>query len=243
MSPLLYTIVIVSAVVGIPAVVVVLGSALLRHRDGVAVKVAMRILLILGVFFVLGGVTIPLVISKAPPVRDEALLRIAPQFQDPEFNLAYTSAFSSNADLKVEYQPSERNAESVCLTLSHLREGQGISHFGGWMIILWAEFLYKFFSDLGYPEAGRSLSQYHVLSFQAKGEGGGEVFQVAIKDNSEDHHEDRDFITLPSGSADWQTIELDLKSRFPAVDFNKIETISFSIDREQSVCIKNISFK
>jgi len=249
MWPLVTNIIlIVSVVIGIPAFVAVLWSLLRRRREGVeqgyfqraVVRISRAALMAFGAVFVLGGVFIPLAISQKPPIRDEALIRIAPQFARPEFNLVYTSTFGANAELKVE--PSKQDPDSVCLTLSKRREGK--DSYGGWMIIFWAEFLYKFFKELGYPEAGRNLAQYSsILSFQAKGEKGGEELEVAIKDKTEDRHEERYTIKLPKDSTDWQPFELDLRKEFEGVDFSKIETISFSMNKEQSLCIKDIKLR
>lgn len=242
---LVLTITLASAVLGVPALVVWLWG-LLRWRDPEALSpfrntlltTARAVLLVFGALAVGAGVIVPWVLSEKQPIRDENLIAIAPQLARPEFTLAYTATFGSNADLKVEYLPTEPKPERVCLTLSNLQSGG----FAGWMIILWSEFLFKFFENL-YPAAGRDLSRYQTLSFEAKGTRGGETIEVAIKDKTDNHREVRHTITIPEGSTDWQLIELNLNTVFVGVDFTKIETISFAMNQEQSVCIRNIMLK
>lgn len=240
------TITVVSAVLGVPALAVWLWG-LLRWRDpkvlsplrNTLLTTARTVLLIFGTIAVGAGVIVPWALSERPPIRDEALIAIAPQFAQPEFTLAYTATFGSNADFQVKYFPKGPKPEHVCLTLSNLQT----SGFAGWMIILWSEFLFKFFENLGYPAAGRDLSRYQTLTFEAKGTVGGETVEIAIKDKTDNHREVRHTITIPEGSTDWQLLELHLSALFVGVDFSKIETISFAMNREQSVCIRNIMLK
>lgn len=238
------TITVISVVLGVPALVVWLWG-LLRWRDTLSpfrnflLKTARAVLLIFGVLAVAVGSIVPWVLSERPPIRDEALIAIAPQFAQPEFTLAYTATFGSNADFQVEYLPKRTKPEHVCLILSNLQTGG----YAGWMIILWSEFLFKFFENLGYPATGRDLSRYQTLSFEVKGAQGGETLEIAIKDKTDNHREVRHTITIPEGFTDWQLIELDLSTVFVGVDFTKIETISFAMNQEQSVCIRNITLK
>lgn len=241
---LVLTITLVSVVLGVPALIVWLWG-LLRWRNALSpfrdalLKTARAVLLVWGAIAVGAGVIVPWVLSEKPPIRDEALIAIAPQFARPEFNLAYTSTFGSNADFRVEYLPVGPKLDRVCFTLSNLRKGG----FAGWMIILWSEFLFKFFENLGYPAAGRDLSRYQTLSFEAKGTQGGETIEIAIKDKTDNHREVRHTITIPEGSTDWQLIELNFSTLFMGVDFSKVETISFAMNQEQTVCIRNVMLK
>lgn len=245
-SALVTAIPMISAVLGVPALVVWLWG-LLRWQNvealspfrSVILKASRAVLLVFGAIAVGAGVAIPLAISEKPPIRDEGLIAVASQFARPEFNLAYTSTFGSNADFKVEYLPPGPKPERVCFTLSNLQGGG----FAGWMIILWSQFFFKFFEDLGYPANGRDLSQYQTLSLELKGKAGGETVEVAIKDKTDNHREVRHEITIPTGSTDWQLFELDLDTIFAGVDFTQIETITFSMNGEQSVCVRNIILK
>jgi hypothetical protein len=245
MWPLLVNVIlIVSVVLGIPALVALLWSWLRWRREQspfqkTVAQLSKTLLLVFGAVAVLAGVFIPLAISQKAPVRDEALIRIAPQFARPEFTLVYTATFGANADFRVEYLPKGPKPERVCLTLSQRGEGG----FAGWMIILWSQFFFKFFENLGYPATGRDLSQYQTLSFEIRGTTGGETIEIAIKDKTDYHREERHIITLPEGSSEWQLVELSLASTFAGVDFTKIETISFAMNREQRVCIRNIMLK
>jgi hypothetical protein len=241
---LVLTITLVSGVLGVPALVVWLWG-LLRWRKALSpfrealLETARAVLLIFGAIAVGAGVAIPWAISEKPPIRDEALIAIAPQFAQPQFALAYTATFGSNADFTVEYIPLKPKPEHVCLTLSQ----RGEDGFAGWMIILWSQFLFKFFENLGYPATGRDLSHYQTLSFAIRGTSGGETIEIAIKDKTDNHREVRHTITLPEGSSEWQLVELSLASTFAGVDLTKIETISFAMNREQKVCIRNITLK
>lgn len=245
MWPLLITtITVISAVLGVPALVVWLWG-LLRWRNALSpfrnalLTTARAVLLVFGALGVGAGVIVPWALSEKPPIRDEALLAIAPQFAQPGFTLVYTATFGSNADFQAEYLPKRPKPERVCLTLSNLQAGG----YAGWMIILWSEFLFKFFENLGYPAAGRDLSRYQTLSFEVKGTQGGETVEIAIKDRTDNHREVRHTVTVSEGSTDWQLIELNLSTVFVGVDFTKIETISFAMNQEQSVCIRNITLK
>lgn len=241
---LVFAITLVSVILGVPALIVWLWG-LLRWRNALSpfrdalLKTARAVLLVFGAIAVGAGVIVPWVLSERPPIRDEALIAIAPQFARPEFTLVYTATFGSNADFTVEYLPTGPKPERVCLTLSNRQSGG----FAGWMIILWSEFLFKFFENLGYPAAGRDLSRYQTLSFEAKGTQGSETVEIAIKDKTDNHREVRHTITLPEGSTEWQLIELNLSDLFMEVDFSKVETISFAMNQEQTVCIRNVMLK
>jgi hypothetical protein len=243
---LVTTITVISAVLGVPALVVWLWG-LLRWRNAetlspfrsAILKASRAVLLVFGALAVGAGVIVPWVLSEKPPIRDEALIAIAPQFARPEFNLAYTSTFGSNADFRVEYLPLGPKPERVCFTLGNLQTGG----FAGWMIILWSQFFFRFFQDLGYPANGRDLSQYSTLSLEVKGTVGGETVEVAIKDKTDNHREVRHKLNIPEGSTDWQFFDLNLGGIFTGVDFTQIETITLSMNREQSVCVRNIMLK
>lgn len=243
---LVVTITLVATVLGVPALVIWLWG-LLRWRDlearsplrNALLTTARAVLLVFGVIAVGAGVIVPWALSERPPIRDEALIAIAPQFAQPEFALVYTATFGSNADFQVKYSPKGPKPEHVCLTLSNLQTGG----YAGWMIILWSEFLFKFFENLGYPAAGRDLSRYQTLAFEVRSTTGEETIEIAIKDKTDNHREVRHNITLPEGSTDWRLVELSLSTIFVGVDFSRIETISFAMNREQAVCIRNIRLK
>lgn len=241
---LIIAITVISAVLGVPAFVVWLwGQLCWRDPETLSpfrttlLTTARTVLLVFGALAVGAGIIVPWALSEKPPIRDEALIAIAPQFARPEFTLVYTATFGSNADFIVEYLPKGPKPEHVCLTLRNLQT----DGFAGWMIILWSQFLFKFFENLGYPAAGRDLSRYQTLAFEAQGTQGGETVEIAIKDKTDNHREVRHTITLPEGS--WQPIELGLHTAFAGVDFTKIETITFAMKQEQTVCIRNITLK
>lgn len=254
------SVLIISAAIGLPALLITLWHLIRRsatRSSGLVVRLSQMVLMALGGLFILGGIAGPILLSYTIPLQDREFLSVAPGFE--QFEFTYTSSFRGMADFQVEY-----HADQVCLHFVASPDSEG---YGGWMIILWAEFLAKIFKEFGYPQQGRDLSGYQQLSFQLKADREDAVIQVSIKDTQ--GREPR--ILLPRRergeriTTDFSTFILDLKDfqapgKAPDLDLKSIETISFAVNvsqiigaREelpaegepvlQTVCIKDIRLK
>lgn len=233
---LLNTVLVLSAAIGLPALLLILWHRIRRSPAGeglsLAEQVSRVILMAFGSLFVLAAIVVPIILSRTVPLRDEELLRVAPGFT--RFEFAYTSLFSGDmADFRADPQ-----GDQVCLRFSSARRDQG---YGGWMIVLWQTFLAKFFKDQGYPEKGRDLSRFGELSFQLRADREDAILEVALKDTK--GVEPR--IPLPRRdlgekiTTGFTPFSIDLRKGFqakePSLDLFSIETISFAVNAPQVV--------
>jgi len=229
------TILLVSAVVGLPSLLIVLWS-LMRGtpaEDSPLRRLSQGILMVFGGLFVAGGIIIPVLLPQMVPLRDEQLLRVAPSFA--RFDFAYASPFSGDmADFEAVPQDDQ-----ICLRFRSTLPDRG---YGGWLIALWNPFMARFFQAQGYPPQGRDLSSFRVLTFRLRADREDAVLEVALKDTA--GREAR--VVLPRAeeaeriTTDFSTFTLDLVEDFrspeaPPPDLKAIETISFAVNASQIV--------
>jgi hypothetical protein len=199
--------------------------------------------MVLGVLFLLAST----IIWVANPFVDKRLIEIAPQF-----TLAYETSFEANASIEAEIFDSVQEPhcapEPYCarVQLSHsvAKHGKDVGG-GGWILVLWDKFFTNFLKNLrldGILRKGRDFERYPTLSFKVKGETGGAIFGVGIKDTK--GNEDRVLIAPEMSSVCWSgkvyvyqvpadsfgEIHLELDKYFPRVDFSSLENISFFVN-------------
>lgn len=252
------TVLIVSAVVGLPSLLIVLWGLLRKTLESSLLnQLSRRILMAFGGLFVLLGIIVPIMLSQIMPLQDEDLLAAAPTFK--RFELAFASSFAGMADF--EARPE---GDQVCLRFSSTLRDLG---YGGWMVVLWSPLMARFFQAQGYPPQGRDLSSFQILSFQLRADREDAVLEVALKDTK--GREAR--VLLPRRergeqiARDFSVFTLDLAKDFrspdaPPPDLKAIETISFAVNSSQilsarreppaegeaisqTVCIKDIELR
>lgn len=263
MLPLLFNaLLLVSAIVGLPALLVVLWHLAKRASASEAAPLVLKLsqgtLLVFGALFVLSGITIPILFSRLLPLRDEQLVTVAPQFA--QFKLAYTSTFAAKGEMKLSTEGGQ-----LCLSFHSLFDYRpddaadlGASY-GGWMIVLWNGFFAKTLGNLGYPSDGRDLSRYSALVIRLRTESGNGVLELAVKDRR--GREAR--LPLADITPHLQTVEIPfakLTREGSPPDLSSIETISFAVNAAQvaeaqkdrlapgdpiaqTICIQKISLK
>lgn len=181
------------------------------------------VLLVLGALFVLELILLWI----TSPFVDRRLASVAPQM-----TLAYTIAYASAASFRYEYLRDG----SVRLTF---RADHPESD-GGWVIIVWDKLFQNALENLGLPKRGRDFSRYEQLRFRIRGERGGEVVGLGIKDTTGTEEK---IVLSPDPPCNWpgraapvritpswQSVKIPLQQYFsPALDFSLLENFSLFV--------------
>lgn len=179
------------------------------------------LLMVLGGLFLIEVV----LIFIASPFVDRSLTKVAPQF-----HFAYTISYATGASLQYDYL----EGDIIRISFRSAHEASD----GGWVIIVWDKFFQNVLSNLGLPKRGRDFSRFKTLSLRIRGERGGEVIGLGVKDTTGTEEKIVLAQDPPCGwagrslpltiSQNWQEVEISLGKYFsPDLDFSLLENISF----------------
>jgi hypothetical protein len=126
---------------------------------------------------------------------------------------------------------SPARADFTYRSARHSEDALHLSYFGGEP---WAAFRFttRNLSQL-YGRSSADFSRYNQLALEMRGESGGEVITVNLKDNEDPHDGSQTNVEVVL-TEDWKTYKIEL-SLFDNVDLEKLNALYFSILHEEPV--------
>ena len=163
----------------------------------------------------------------ASPFVDRRLKDVAPQV-----TFAYTIGYASAASFDYDYL--EDGSVRLTFRADHPESD------GGWVVIVWDKLFQNVFENLGLSKRGRDFSRYGQWEFRIRGERGGEVVGLGIKDTTGTEEK---IVLSPNPpchwpgravpvriTSEWQPVRIPLREYFsPALDFSLLENFSFFV--------------